>query len=512
MTSASCDTGLSVETHGHSPPRAATWFLARRLFLGGIAVTYALAFGSLAVQVRGLFGVQGIVPLAARMAWLAEEFQGRARLELPTLFWFGASDARLLGGCGLGFLAAVLAALGLAPRVTLGACWLLYLSFVSVGSPFLDFQWDALLLEAGALAILFAPGGLRPYGRTEGAPSDLVRVLVYGLLAKLMLLSGAAKLLAGDPSWRDGTALEFHWWTQPLPHRLSVLAAEAPTWFQRASVLVMFVLELGLPCLLVVPLAVRRLRALVAAGTLALMLAVFLTGNYGFFNVLTAVLCVPLLDDRAWRRLLFRAPHAVPAQETGSEPSAPWRGWILAAFGLPLALVSLSQVLVGVGALAAPPAPLAALERTLAPLRSVNSYGLFRVMTKERPEIRIEGSADGTTWLPYRFRYKPDDPRRAPVFAGLHMPRLDWQLWFAALEHRSPRRSRWVADLLDRLLEGSASVLALFEANPFPTDPPRFVRASVASMRFAPRAQRADGIWWQRGPSAPFLPTRERPH
>jgi lipase maturation factor len=490
------------------PDERASWVLARRAFLCGIALTYLVAFVSLGVQVRGLFGSEGIVPLAERMQLLRENLHGLERLRFPTCLWLGASDADLSLLCWAGALAAGSALLGFLPRATLLLCWALYLSLVAVGSPFLDFQWDALLLEAGLLAVLYAPGGLRPFGRGESEPSALVRWLVYALLFKLLVLSGATKLLSGDESWKDGSALDFHYWTQPLPHRLSVYADAAPPWFQRASVLVMFAVELGLPWLLLVPYGRRRLRQVVAAGTFALMTAIFLTGNYGFFNLLTAVLALPLIDDRAWRELL-RRPH-LPSPHLEPRPAPVWRARVLAGIAAPLALVSAMQLAEGLEWLRSPPAPLLALGQLLAPLRSVNPYGLFRVMTRERLEIRIEGSADGTSWRPYRFRYKPDELERPPVFAGLHMPRLDWQLWFAALEHGSPRRSRWVSDLLDHLLAGSPSVLALFAENPFPAAPPLAVRATIAPYRFAPADERARGLWWRRGAEETFLPARAR--
>ena len=488
------------------PPEPASWFLSRRIFLAGVALVFALAFASLAVQVLGLYGTQGIVPLGERMELLGSRVTGWSRLRFPTLFWFGASDALLRGTCALGIGAALLAILGVLPRLSLALCWFLYLSFVCVGSPFLDFQWDALLLETGLLAVVFAPTGLRPFGHNERAPSASARGLVYGLLFKLMVLSGAVKLLSGDASWRDGSALDFHYWTQPLPHRLSVLAASAPEWFQRLSCLVMFAIELGLPLLLLVPLWVRGLRVVVAAGVAILMAAVFLTGNYGFFNLLTAVLCLPLLDDATWRRLLRRAPAA----RAPPPPRPRWRTFVHALIAFPLALVSLSQVLTGLEWIGSAPEPIGNLHDALALTRSVNSYGLFRVMTKERPEIELEGSTDGKHWLPYRFRYKPGPLERAPVFAGLHMPRLDWQMWFAALEYDRPYRSRWEDALLERLLENSPSVLALLDENPFPSAPPRYVRASVALYHFASPEERAQGRWWSRGASQEFLPARER--
>lgn len=298
----------------------ASWFLARRLFLAGIAVTFAVAFGSLGLQVAGLFGSQGIAPLAERMQGLRAELQGWERCQLPTLLWFGASDALLAGLCWLGVALALVALFGCVPRLALALCWALYLAFVCVGWPFLNFQWDVLLLEAGLLALVWAPGGWRPFGRTEREPARASRWLVYWLLFRLMVLSGAVKLASGDASWRDGSALDFHYWTQPLPHRLSVLAHEMPAGFRRFSVAAMFAIELAVPWLLFVPWWRRRLRQFVAAAVAFLMVLITATGNYGFFNLLTLVLCMPLLDDRAWHALLRFSPRPGLGRYVRSSP------------------------------------------------------------------------------------------------------------------------------------------------------------------------------------------------
>lgn len=476
-----------------------TWFLSRRLFLAGIALVFALAFASLGVQVLGLFGSAGIAPLAERMAFEHGRLAGWERLQLPTLLWFGTSDAGLVALCVAGGLAAALAMAGFLPRLALFVAWGLYLSLALVGSPFLDFQWDALLLEAGLLAVLFAPGGLRPFGRDEPAPSDAVRWSVYLLVFKLFVLSGAVKLLSGDESWRDGSALDFHYWSQPLPHRLSVTAAETSPAFKQASVLVMFTIELGLPWLLLVPVFQRRLRQLVATGVVFLMAAVTLTGNYGFFTLLASVLCVPLLDDRAWR-VVFRATSSA-APPARARPA--WGHALPAVLVAPLALVSLTQVSSGLGWLRSP-APIVELEEFLAPLRSVNPYGLFRVMTRTRDEIQVEGSADGRTWLPYRFRYKPDELERAPVWAAFHMPRLDWQMWFAALDN--PQRLRWFWRFLERLLENEPTVTALLASNPFADKPPIYVRAQFYDYTFAGSEEKAAGQWWDRRLLGQYFP------
>jgi hypothetical protein len=131
-------------------------------------------------------------------------------------------------------------------------------------------------------------------------------------------------------------------------------------------------------------------------------------------------------------------------------------------------------------------------EQVAAPWRVANGYGLFAIMTTTRPEIALEGSADGVTWQPYAFRYKPGDPKRPLPFLGPYMPRLDWQMWFAALD--GAQRSPWFLSLCQRLLEGSWHVHQLIASGP---EKPRFVRARLERYRFTTRDERrATGAWW----------------
>ena len=168
-------------------------------------------------------------------------------------------------------------------------------------------------------------------------------------------------------------------------------------------------------------------------------------------------------------------------------------------------LASISQI----AALLRRPLPLPRVaEQTLeriAPFRVVNRYGLFAVMTTTRPEIIIEGSNDGGTWLPYDYKFKPDDLQGLPPIAAPHQPRLDWQLWFAALG--SPAQNRWFGNLLLRMLEGESEVLDLFASNPFPDRPPRYIRALLYEYEFTDSATRAEtGAWWQREPRDIYFP------
>ncbi|HEY6931577.1 MAG TPA: lipase maturation factor family protein, partial [Thermoanaerobaculia bacterium] len=155
------------------------------------------------------------------------------------------------------------------------------------------------------------------------------------------------------------------------------------------------------------------------------------------------------------------------------------------------------------------PGPAISFARAVSPFRSVGSYGLFMVMTTSRPEIILEGSDDGAEWKAYEFRWKPGDVTRRPRFVAPHQPRLDWQMWFAALGNYS--ENPWFLALCGRLLQGKPDVTGLLAVNPFPNGPPRYLRAVVYEYRFTDSAaRRATGAWWTREPKGLYLPVLNR--
>ena len=482
---------------------AATYVLTRRLFLRCLGLIWLLAFASLAWQVVGLVGERGILPAGRFLEWAESIYGARAWRQLPSVFWLGASDAALAGAAWAGAALSLLLVLGIAPLPVLALLWALYLSLSVAGQDFLSFQWDALLLETGLLAMLWAPATLRP-GRGERRPPELARLLLVFLLFKLMFLSGATKLLSGDPTWRTAAALEFHFETQPLPPWTAWYAHHLPAGVHRALTLFTLVVELVVPWLLLLPGRLRPLRIGAAAAIALLQVGIAATGNFGFFNALTLVLCIPLLDDGALARLRLRRSDGELPEESRSR-----RMLVLAAFPLLLGLSLLS--LVRELAFTAPDGrglrwwPQWANEtmELVAPLRSINGYGLFRVMTIERPELVLEGSSDGSEWVEYEFRYKPDAVRERPRFVAPLHPRLDWQLWFAAL---APVQSLgWLETLAERLRAGTPEVLALLGRNPFPDAPPRYVRAVLYDYRFStPAERRRTAAWWVREPQGPL--------
>ena len=394
-----------------------------------------------------------------------------------------------------GAVLSVLLLVGIAPIPILGSLWALYLSLAVAGQVFLGYQWDALLLETGLLAVWLAPGGLRPRPGRESPPPPVVVWLFRWLLFRLMFGSGVVKLASGDPAWRGLTALRYHYWTQPLPTWVGWYAAHLPGWVQTASTGIMFGIELGAPLLLFAP---RRLRRLAFVPLVGLQLLIAATGNYAFFNLLACALCLFALEDadlpERWRA-------GLPPAAEDARPF--WPKAVLYPLAVVIGLVSGAEMMSTLGV--APPAPIVALRRLVGPLWSINSYGLFAVMTKTRPEIVVEGSDDGLTWKAYEFKWKPGDLRRRPGFVAPHQPRLDWQMWFAVLG--TCEDNPWFIQFLGRLLEGSPPVLALLARNPFPEKPPRFIRSDLYDYRPADLAAlRREGTWWRREAQGDYCP------
>jgi predicted DCC family thiol-disulfide oxidoreductase YuxK len=466
--------------------QAERYVLVSWAFLRLFGAIYVAAFVSLGVQILGLVGHAGILPLEDYLRAAHQAFGGSAYLFLPSLFWVNSSDTALVLGTVIGALLGLLVVLDRWTRPALIGLFALYLSYVYAGQEFMNFQWDALLLETGFLAI-FLTGGSR-----------IVVWLFRWLVFRYVFLAGIVKLLSGDPTWHGLTALEYHLWTQPLPTPLAWYAAQLPAWLLVAGTAATLGIELGSVFLIFLP---RRVRAVAACCILLLQSLIVLTGNYNFFNLLTMLLCVFLFDDAALGRLI------PPRLRSWAQARAPLRGRAATATAILLALlvvpVGLNRIWSTFTHTNLPVA--GALTRALSPLLIVNPYGLFAVMTTTRPEIVIEGSTDGSVWREYVFRYKPGPLFRRALWNIPHQPRLDWQMWFAALG--SLRENPWTISLMRRLLEGSPPVLALMDSNPFADQPPRYVRARLYDYRFAdPRTHTETGQWWVRQPEGLYFP------
>ena len=485
------------------------------MFLRLLGLTYLIAFVSLALQVTGLVGADGLLPAGPYLDRLRDTYGGQAYRLFPTLLWLSSSDLALRGLCWLGAALATLIIAGIAPVPVLALLWVSYLSLTVAGQTFLAFQWDTLLLETGLLACFYAPRGLRPTLATEAPPSAMARWLLWWLLFRLMFLSGITKIASGDPTWADLTALTYHYETQPLPLWTGWYVHQLPTWIHRLSAGGMFVVELLLPWAIFLPARWYRVQLGACAGLVLLQVVIGATGNYGFFSILSVVLCLTLVDDRAWARalpskLVDRARVIEDEDDDGDDEErdrTSRTGWhrSLAAVGA-MALFALGgltfarEIASTVERSGRPSLDLSWSDQVVGwvqPFRSVNGYGLFRVMTVDRPEIVIEGSSDGLQWAEWSLRWKPGNPHRRPGLVAPHQPRLDWQLWFAALDPRGT--GYWLSPLMTRLLDGAPAVTALLGETAFPDGPPRYLRLAYYDYRFTTPAERAEtGAWWHR--------------
>lgn len=475
--------------------RPQRWEIAASLFLRLLGLTYFVAFASLRPQIAGLVGAHGLSPVAPILDAIHANYGSRAYLLVPSLAWFQFGDEALVLLASLGMVFAAFLALNLLPRLTALMCFVLYLSLSAVGQPFTLFQWDALLLESGFLALFCGLPWLH---------------FMYRLLAfRLLFESGLVKLLSGDPNWRNFHALRFHFFTQPLPVPLAWFAYQLPPWCLDSLTAVVLLLELPLPFFLFLP---RRFRHWSAALLIAFQALIALTGNFAFFNLLTVAILVWSFEDRFFEEHARRFITALRLR--------PWAGPLLRRLAAPplshlpgvraaATLICLALAALGFGQLGSIAAThtipyFAAVERSVAPFEIVNPYGLFAVMTTERPEIIFEGSNDGLAWREYAFPSKPGGVHRGLPLVAPFQPRLDWQLWFAAMEPIG--QNPWAANLAIRLLEGEPTVLALLDPPPFPR-PPKYMRAQLYRYQFTSWKERAEtGDIWKRQLLGTYIP------
>ena len=467
----------------HEPPAyELISFLFLRLF-GLIALS---AFVSFAVQAQGLIGSRGVLPLRELVA-AAARLGPQRFFVAPMVFWLNDSDLAIHAVCWAGAGCSLMLVLGLLPRLSLVLVYALYLSLLYAGQTFMTFQWDTFLLETAIVALVMS---FRPATGVW---------LARWLLFRFMFMSGVVKLISGDPNWRNLSALSYHFLTQPLPTPLAWYAARLPADLLKAATAAVFFVELVLPFLLFCP---RRLRFVAAFGILTLQTCILLTGNYNWFNLQTMLLCLPLIDDAALRRVSpARFVERVLARAKSRPPR---RAATIAVNAAALMMVALSLVQMDERFGGSPPELMLAIDDVFEPFHVVSPYGLFAVMTTTRDEIIVEGSDDGVQWREYEFRYKPGDVNRRPPWNIPHQPRLDWQMWFAALD--DAQQNPWFSRFLERLLENEPSVTALLETNPFPDHPPTYVRAELYDYTYAGKDEHAAGRWWDRRLAGLYFP------
>lgn len=482
-----------------SAPRP-TWSYPRWSYLRLVGIGFASGFLSLSTQVKGLIGEQGILPARE----LLDHTHGwRGFLAQPSLFRIDASDTTLHVACFVGFVAAACATLNLLPRLTLALSVLVYTSFVTVSKEFSGFQSEGLLIEMGLVGVYLAPSGFRPGLAVHFPASRLMIWLVRFLCFRLWFEAGIAKLTSSDPSWLELRALDSYYENAPFPTWVGWWFQHLPRPVHAFGTFLTLVIECGGPVALLVGGKARRIAVL--AWTL-LHFLVLTTANYTFLNYSALALGLTFLDDSDYRRLF-------PLAELPSPSARPKRPrWLTALLAIPLAISTYGSsllLLLSLGfPVAALPGPVLAPLLLARSFRASNRFALFQGMTTKREQIELEGTNDGgATWRTYQFRWQPQVLDEPPHFMAPHLPRFDWNLWFAS-------NSRWQDYPLvhltgRRLMEGSPTVRALFASDPFRDRPPEMLRFPLYRYRFTSvKELRATGNYWTReriGYYAPLL-------
>lgn len=508
--------------------------IPRWIFLRALAAIYFSAFYSLLTQIKGLIGPEGILPSSQFLPAVARSLGSAKYWYAPSLFWISSSSHMMMAVTWVGLIASGLAFLNLWPRLSFFICFVCFLSFVGASGEFSGYQSDGMLLEAGFLALFFAPRGLVPGWGASDPPSRASLWLLQWEWFRIYFESGMVKLLSGDEQWRNMTAMDEYYQNGPLPTWIGWYAEHLPHWFHAASAAGTLVMELGIVLMLFFP---RRVRLICFLIVTPWEIGVILTANYTFLNYLVLTLGFLLLDDRTLRKLVpvrwrpeipLLAPEVEARDEeklsilategsavaedavemaTVSEVSVRPQGQLRlarqwSAVGLVVSVVMLTwiaydttaeMIAIPLRGVSLPMAPVAWLD----PFRIANQYGLFAVMTRGRYDIEFQGSNDGENWTPYLFRNKPQLLNEAPRIYAPYQPRFDWNLWFASLGDW--HQNEIVPLTEERLLENDADVVALFKGNPFGQAAPKLVRAVLWRYWFnSLEEKRRTGNWWRR--------------
>ena len=478
--------------------RLPSYWLTRFMILRLLGLVYAIAFLVAINQIIPLIGSNGLLPVDIYLRDLGTALgsNGVGFVRLPTVFWIWHSDAALLIVSWLGFVLSLIVLAGFANATVLSVLWFLYLSIVHAGQDWYGYGWEIQLCETGFLAIFLCPLlDMRPFPKRP--PPIAIIVLFRWLTFRIMLGSGLIKI-RGAAIWRNGTALYYHFETQPIPGPLSRWFHFLPRVMLKIGVWFNFLADLAAPLFVFWPRLGRHIAGVVIV---LFQLIIILSGNLSFLNWLTIIPALACFDDGFWAQVLpARLVRKAETAVANAEESRPMitTAWVATAV---IALLSIRPALNLLS-------PAQAMNASFDPLELVNTYGAFGTVEQERLNVVFEGTMDDTTggkaaWKPYIYKCLPVLPNQAPPQIAPYQPHLDWQMWFAAMS--TPDQYPWTFHLVWKLLHNDPGTISLFANNPFPGKPPRFVRAVLYRYKFAP-AGIPEGLWWERKQIGIWIP------
>lgn len=460
------------------------YWITRLLLQRGLGVISLIAFIVALNQFRPLLGERGLLPVplfVKRVPFHAS----------PSLFYLAPRDWAFVSAAWLGIALSCLVITGISERYSTwlsvaiwAVLWVLYLSFVNVGQTFYGFGWESILLEGMFLAIFL--------GSVHTIPRQIPIWLFRWLLFRIMFGAGLIKL-RGDPCWRNLTCLHYYYETQPMPNPLSWYFHWAPQWLNRTGVVFNHFTELIVPFFYFLPQPFAGIAGLI---TIVFQLSIIISGNLSWLNWLTLILAFSTLDGKF---LGLVTTVSTPVMHP------PVRAYQMMAYAIAVLVAVLSVPVIGNML-----SRRQIMNTSFNSLHLVGTYGAFGSITRTRYEIIVEGTADSqitgyTRWREYEFKGKPGDPHyRPPQIAPYHL-RLDWLMWFAAMSDY--QNYPWFVHFVWQLLEGDRATLGLLRVNPFPDQPPRYIRAVLYEYHFTtPEEHKRTGAWWTRTIAGEYFP------
>jgi len=462
------------------------FFLTRFVFLRLLGLTYFIAFLVLVKQCIPLIGEKGLTPAKSYLDSIMPNFKNKADAfwKHPTIFWFYISDNFLKVLSWTGLLLSFLLLIGFGNVITLFVLWLLYISFVYIGQVWYGYGWESQLLETGFLAIFMVPMlNLSPF------PSFAVPVITIWLLIwinfRLHLGSGLIKLRA-DSCWKDLTCLDYHFETQPIPNPLSRYFHFLPKFWLKAGVIWTHIVQIIVPFFLFIP-GIPR----IIAGLLLLLFQVLLilSGNLSFLNLISIVAIIGAFNDNF---LAYFLPSFIVEKSQEASLSAsttiPYAAWIYFVFVVILSIPVIKNLF----------SKHQIMNYSFNQFFLVNTYGAFGSVGRKRHELIIEGTQEDkitaeTEWKEYEFKGKPGDVFKRPGIIAPYQPRIDWQMWFAAME--TPEQNPWIFTFISKLLNNDKDALSLIAKNPFSDKPPKYIRIDIYLYKFV---KPTGNIVWER--------------
>lgn len=479
------------------PASTPTYWLTRFVILRVLGAVYAVAFLVAINQIIPLIGSDGLLPVGISLERISDAIGSTdGFIRVPSIFWFTRSDTALLVVAWIGFLLACIVVAGYANALTLAVLWFLYMSFVHVGQDWYGYGWEIQLTETGFLAIFLCPlVDMRPFPKRP--PPMPIIILFRWLIFRIMLGSGLIKI-RGDEIWRNGTALYYHFETQPIPGPLSRWFHFLPRIVLKIGVWFNFLAELMAPWFIFWP---RIARHIAGSIIVLLQLILILSGNLSFLNWLTIIPALACFDDGFLSGLLPRTlVRKAGAAETHAEPSRPMltTAWVVTALVAILSIQPIANML----------SPGQIMNTSFDPLDLVNTYGAFGTVGEERLNVVFEGTMNDDTssaanWKPYIYKGLPVELDKRPPQIAPYQLRLDWQMWFASMS--SPGEYTWTLNLEWKLLHNDPGAVGLFAGNPFPDKPPKYIRAVLYRYKFA-QPGNPQGLWWTREKISDWLP------